>query len=161
VDEDRGQHLVVVGNVAGLVPATQAVIAVDLLGPEVFDAVQGHQVTAFEEDIPLQDLATLQLAEDILEDRAEAVGVNVVEDGPHLGIAGDGLKAEDSAEVVIDGAMHEGEQGRVLEGEQRQTGHQRVGRGEVRIAAWLREFLEALADEANEGIKVQVAALMP
>jgi len=133
----------------------------DFLRAKICDAVQGHQVTAFEEDIRLQDLAALQLAEDILEGRAKAVGVNVVEDGPHLGIAGDGLKAEDSAEVVIDGTMHEGEQGRALEGEQRQTGHQGVGQGEVRIPAWLRELLEALADEANQGIKVEVAALTP
>jgi hypothetical protein len=136
-------------------------IAVDLVGPEVFDAVQRHQVTAFEEDIRLEDLAALQLAEDIPEGRAEAVGVDVVEDGPHLGIAGDGLKAEDAAEVVIDGPMHEGEQGRVLEGEQGQTGHQGVGQGEVGIPAWLRESLEALADEADQGIKVEVAALTP
>jgi len=57
--------------------------------------------------------------------------------------------------------MAHGEQGRVLEGEQRQAGHQRVGQGEVGIPAWLRELLEASADEADQGIEVEVAALTP
>ena len=62
--------------------------AVDLGGAEVFDPIQGHQVAAFQEDVPLQDLAALQLAEEVPEDGAEPAGVHVVEDGPHLGVAG-------------------------------------------------------------------------
>src|SRR5258706_45572 len=70
-------------------------------GTEVFDAVERRQVTAFEEDIWLQDLATLQLAKHIAKDREEAIGVSLIEDLAHLSIAGDGLQAEDSAQVVV------------------------------------------------------------
>jgi hypothetical protein len=59
VDDDRPQQLVVVGNLAVSVRAAQAVVAVDLLGAEVFHAVQRHQVAAVEEDVLLQDLAAL------------------------------------------------------------------------------------------------------
>src|SRR5205085_2040675 len=95
VDDDRAEHLVVVGNGAVPVRSRHAIIAVNLLGGEVFDAVESHQVTAFEEDILLQDLTALYLAKDIFEDGTEVVGGNVVEDRAHLGVAGDGLQAED------------------------------------------------------------------
>src|SRR3712207_9195962 len=64
---------------------------VDLLGAEVLDAVQGHQVTAPQEDVVLQDLAALHLPEQVREHGAEVVRIKSVEDFPHLGVAGDGL----------------------------------------------------------------------
>jgi len=85
------------------------VIAVNLLGAEVFDAVEGHQVAAIEEDILLQDLTALKLAEEVLEDGAELVGMNVVEDLAHLGVTGDALQAEDRTEVMVEGTATEGE----------------------------------------------------
>jgi hypothetical protein len=53
MDDDRGQQLVVIGNRAVVVLATQTVVAMDLGRTEVFNAVQSHQVTAFQEDIIL------------------------------------------------------------------------------------------------------------
>jgi hypothetical protein len=64
MNDDRSQHLVVIGHFAILVMARHAVLAVNLLGGEVFDPVQGDQVTVFEVDIIFKDLAALRLAED-------------------------------------------------------------------------------------------------
>jgi hypothetical protein len=130
VDEDRAEHLVVVGNVAVLVMAGHAVVAVDLVGAEVFDAIEGHQVAAIEEDILLQHLAALELAEDVLEDGAELVGMNVVEDLAHLGVAGDAVQAEDRTEVVVEGTGTEGKERGILEGKEGEAGQQGVGQGE-------------------------------
>jgi hypothetical protein len=105
VNEGGSQHLVVVRHFAVVVLAAQAVLTVDLVGTEVFDPVQGQQVTALQEEVVLQNLAALQLAEHVTKHRPEVVGVQVVEDGPQLGIAGDGVEAEHRAEVVIQGAV--------------------------------------------------------
>src|SRR4051794_32573569 len=72
-----------------------------------------------------------------------------------------GPQAEDGAEVVIGAAATEGEQGGVLEGEQGQAGHQRVGQAEVRAAPLLGELLETTAGTLDQGVKVEVAALPP
>ena len=157
MDEDGPQHLVVVGGLAVVLPG-QAVVTVDLGGAKVFDPIQGHQVTALEEDILLQDLAPLQLAEEVLEDGAEVVGIDLIQDGAHLGVAGDGLQAKDRLEVVIQRPALEGEQGGILEGEEGQPGHQGVGQGKGGATALLREFLETTPDEGDQGIKMQVAA---
>ena len=62
---------------------------------------------------------------------------------------------------MVGAAATEGEQGGVLEGEQSQAGHQRVGQAEVRAATLLGELLEATADKLDQGVKVEVTALAP
>ena len=57
----------------------------DLLGTEVFDAVQGNEITTIEVDIVFENLGALELPEDVFEQRAELLGIDLVEDGPHLG----------------------------------------------------------------------------
>lgn len=131
----------------------------DLLGAEVFDAVEGDQVAAIEEDILLQYLAALERAEDVLEKGAELVGVHLVEDLAYRGVAGDTLQAEDRAEVVVESTAAEGEEGGILEGKEGEAGHRGVGQGEGRAAALLREGLESLADTLDQGVKVKRAAL--
>ncbi len=159
MDEDRCQHLVVVLRRAAVPLSRQALLAVDLVGAEVFDAVQANQVTAAQKDERLEDLAPLELAEDVSEGRAELDGVHVIEDAAHLRVAGEGLQAKDAVQVVIEGAPGEGQQGRVLEGEQGQSGHQGIGQGEGGATALLREFGEALAEALDQGVEVEVPAL--
>src|SRR5579871_4069116 len=89
------------------------------------------------------------------------VRANLVEDGAHLGIAGNGLKAEDRAEIVIAGAALEGKQGGVFETEQSQAGHQGVGQGEVGTATLFGYLVEPAAGELNERVNVKVSALPP
>src|SRR5262249_54000398 len=154
MNDHSTQHLVVVGNLAIAVLPRQAVLAVDLLRAEVFDAVERHQVVAFKEDVVLQNLAPLQLAEDVGEQGAKQQRVDLVEDLAQLRVAGDGLQAEDAAQVVIDGPATEGEQGRVLEGEQGQSGQQGVGQGVVGLTALLGDLLEALPRQSHQSVKV-------
>jgi hypothetical protein len=108
-----------------------------------------------------KDLAALRLAEDVLEQGSDLVGVNLVEDLAHLGVAGDGHKAKDSAEVVVQRATLEGEQRRVLEGEQGKTGHQGVGQREGGTATLVWDLLKALASQLYQSVKVEVFALLP
>src|SRR5436189_2399159 len=156
VNEGGPQQLVVVADCAVLVLPRQAMVAVDLLGREVFDPIQGNQLTTFQEDKLLQDLAALQRAEEVLEGGADLVRGHLVEDGPYLSIAGDGLEAEDRAEVVIQGATLESEQGGVLQAEQRQASHQGIGQSEGGAAPLLGQFLETTVGEGDQGIKVEV-----
>ena len=151
----------VVRNTAVLVRAGHAVVAVNLLGAEVFDAIEGHQVAAIEGDILLQDLTALKLAEDVLVDGAELVGMNVVEDLTHLGVAGDAVQAEDRTEVVVEGTAAGGEERGILEGKEGEAGQQGVGQGERRAAPLPRESLEPLADTLDQGVEVKMAALPP
>ena len=70
----------VVADVPILVVARHAVVAVDLLGAEVFDAIKGDEVTALEVDVVLKDLPALQLAEQVGKGRTQVVGINIVEE---------------------------------------------------------------------------------
>lgn len=156
VDEGRGQHLVIVLRFAVVALPRQALVAVDLVGAKVFNAVQAYQVTTVQKDERLEELAWLQQAADISESRAELEGIHVVQDATHLGVAGEGLETEDTVEVVIEGAVGEGQQRRILEGEQGQSGHQGIGPGEGGITAWLRKFGEALAEALDQGVEVEL-----
>src|SRR4051794_25338897 len=78
MDDDGTEHLVVVGDLPVGVLAGHAMVAVNLPGAEVFDAVEGNQVRAAKEDMVLQDLATLQLPEDVLEQGTKMIRVNLV-----------------------------------------------------------------------------------
>jgi hypothetical protein len=57
---------------------------------------------------------------------------------------------------VIQGAVREGEQGGVLEGEEGQAGHQGVGQGEGWAASRLGEFVEGTPGQADQGVEVEV-----
>jgi len=129
---------------------------VDLLGAEVFDAVECHQVATLEAEL-LENLGSVQLTEDVIEEGADVVRVNVVEDDSHLRIAGDALETKDRAEVVIQGASLEGEQRRILEGKQGESSHQGVGQSEVRFAALVGDSAEPLAGELDECVKMEMA----
>jgi len=129
---------------------------VDLLGAEVFDAVECHQVATLEAEL-LENLGSVQLAEDVIEEGADVVRVNVVEDDPHLRIAGDALETKDRAEVVIQGASLEGEQRRILEGKQSEASHQGVGQSKVGLPPWVGDSAEPLSCELDECVKVEMA----
>jgi hypothetical protein len=132
VDDDGAEHLVVEGNRAVVVRARHAVVAVDLLRAEVFDAVEGHQVVAVKEGVLLQNLAALHLAKDILEGGTKPDRVHLVEDLAHLGVAGDALQAEDRMQIVVQSTATEGKQRGVLQGEDGEARHQGVGQGIAR-----------------------------
>src|ERR1700722_4296369 len=161
VDDDRAEHLVVVRNFAVFVRPRHAVLAGNLGGAEVFHAVEGHQVTAFHEDIIFQNLAALELAKDVLESGTEFFGGNLVEDLTHLGVAGNARQAEDRMEVVVQRAATEGQQRGILQGKDSEAGHQGVGQGKRRAATLLRKGLEALANTLDQGVEVQMAAWTP
>jgi hypothetical protein len=132
VEENGSEHLVGVGDLAIAVVAGLAVAAVNLIRAEILDAVECDQVTTLEENILFEDLGSLELSEDICEGGADGLGGNLVEDGAHVGVAGDGLKAKDRAEIVIEGSPTESEEGGILEAEDGKASHQGVGQGEDR-----------------------------
>jgi len=140
------------------VPAGQTALAVDFGRVEVFDAVEGEQVTACMENVSLQDLVALSEPKDVAEDRPDLVGRDGIEDGAHLGIAGDALQAKYRPQVVIAGTPLEGEQGGIFEGEHGQGRHQGVRQGEGRLTPLVRQPCKTLAGTSHQGIKMQVPA---
>jgi len=139
----------VVGRFAIAVMTRHALFAVNLLGMEVFDPVQGDQVTAFQVDIIVQDLAALRHAEEVFEQGSNLLRADRVEEGPHLRIAGNGVQAKDGAEIVILGSALESKQGTVLETEEGQTGHQGIAQRELATAPRIGHILETAAGKLN------------
>ena len=116
---------------------------------------------AVQVDERFQGLAALQAAKDVAEQRPQVVGIDRIENGPHLRVAGDVVDAIDGAEVVIGilAALIEGQQGRVLEGEQGEGRHEGVAEGNVGAArACLGHLVKTGADEAEEGIGREILA---
>ena len=87
-------------------------------------------------DEAFQHLAALQATEDVAEQGPQASGIDRIEDGPHLGVAGDAVDPIDGAEVVVGvaAAVVEGQQGRVFEREHREGRHQGIGQGDFDLA---------------------------
>ena len=94
----------------------------DLGGGKIGRAVQRHQVVAVQIDETFERLAALQATEDLAERGPQARGIDRIENGPHLGVAGDAVDSIDGAEVVVGvaAAVVEGQQGWVLEREHRE-----------------------------------------
>ena len=63
---------------------------------KIVRAIQRLQIMSVEIDERFQRLATLQSAKDITEQRPQVVGLDRIEEGPHLGVTVD---AVDGAEV--------------------------------------------------------------
>ena len=92
------------GDAAAAMMLLQARVAMDFAGREIGRAVQRQEVIAVQIDERFECLAALQAAEDVLEQRPQVVGIDRVEDGPHLRVAGDvvdAVDAVDGAEVVV------------------------------------------------------------
>src|SRR5262249_23769395 len=143
------------------VVAGHAVLAVELGGREVLHAIQGDQVVQIKEKVIFQDLAPLQRRKDVSEQGTHVVGVNLVEDGSHLRVAGNVVKSKDTAEVVIQATALEGEQGRILEAEHGQTSHQGVGASKFWATTLLGKLVEALAGAVDQGVKMEVPTQAP
>ena len=107
----------------------------DLGGGEIGRAVQGHQIVAVEREEAFQRLAALQAPEDRAERRPQVGGIDRIEDGPHLRVAGDALDPIEGAEVVVGvpAAVVEGQQGRVFEREHGEGRHQDVVQGDFHL----------------------------
>ena len=122
MDQGRPQQLMGIGDVAVAMLLHQARGAMDLGGGKIGRAVQRHQVVAVQIDETFERLAALQATEDLAERGPQARGIDRIENGPHLGVAGDAVDSIDGAEVVVGvaAAVVEGQQGWVLEREHRE-----------------------------------------
>ena len=105
----------------------------DLGGGEITRAVERHQVTACPNRRNVPAPLPCCKRRKISNVRRPGHGI---EDGPHLGVAGDAIDAEDGAEVVVWVllAAVEGQQGGVFERKHRKRRHQDVGQGEFNLA---------------------------
>jgi hypothetical protein len=140
----------------------QAFVTMDVVGGgrEIRGTVQRDQVPTVEKGKRLQNLAPLQTAEDIAEAGAKDGRIDVIEDRPHLGIAGDVFDPEDRAEVVAEvvAALVEREQGRILESEHGECGHEGIAHGDRGVHTPVGDFVECGAEECIEGIGRQIRA---
>ncbi len=125
---------------------------------KIVRAIQRLQIMSVEIDERFQRLATLQSAKDITEQRPQVVGLDRIEEGPHLGVTVD---AVDGAEVVvgISTALVEGQQERILEREHGKRRHQGVAEGDFdRGRTRIGHAVEAGASQSEEGISGEILA---
>ena len=90
--------------------------------------------------------------------------VDRIEDGPHLGVAGDVVDAVDGAEVVVGvaAAMIEGQQGGVFEREHGEGRHQGIAQGEFDLARpRVRNRDEKRVEKSKEGVGREILAYLP
>lgn len=136
MDNDRGQCLKVIGRFAGLgVGFLQAIAREEFFGREVTGAIQGDQIAAFHEDKRFQQLASLGLSENGLKGRAQLIGIDNIQSGAHLGVAGNGVHAVDGLEIVFLGFSSpiKSQKRGVFEGEHGESGHQDIGQFNLRV----------------------------
>lgn len=153
-----------VSDAAAAMVLLQTRRTVDLAGREIARAIERQQVTALEIDEAFQGFAALQAAEDVLVQRPHIVGLDGVEYGPHLRVAGNALDAVNGAKVVVGvlAALVEGQQGRVLEGEHGEGRHQGVAEGNVDLAGpQVANAVEAGANQSEERVSGKILASLP
>ena len=136
----------------------------DFAGGEIGGAVQRQEVMAVQIDERFECLAALQAAEDVLEQDPQVVGMDGVEDGPHLRVAGDVVDAVDGAEVVVGiaAAFVKSQEGRILKGEHGEGGHQGVAQGyfgATRARVW--KSVKTGTDQLEEGVGGELFACLP
>ena len=136
MDQGGPQQLMGIGDVAVAMVLLQARGAMDLGGGEIRRAVQGQQVMVIPIKEAFEHRAALEATEDLAERDSHASRVERIQDGPHLGVAGDVVDPIDGAEVVrgVAAAVVEGQQGRIFEREHREGRHQGVSQGDFDVA---------------------------
>ncbi len=129
MDNDRGQGLQVISRFAGLGAGfLQAEGREEFFRREVTGAIQGDQIAAFHEDKPFQQLTALRLSENRLESWAQQVGIDNIQSGAHLGVAGNVVHAVDGLEIVFLGFSSpiESQKRGIFEGKHGESGHQDI-----------------------------------
>ena len=164
MDERGTQHLVGIGDAAAAMVLLQTRRTVDLGGRIIGRSVEGQEVAAVEIDEGLQGLAALQAAEDITEQGPQRVRIDRVQKGPHLRVGGDVVDAVDGAEVVVGIATTpvEGQEGRILEREHGDGGHQGVAEGDFGLPrARIGDFVKPAAELSEERVRGKIFARLP
>ena len=148
MDDNQAQHLMVVGDLAVTAGFDQTLGAVNVFGRIIVCAVAGEQVMSLVEDKGFEGLAALQLPKDAGEARPKLLWVDFVEDGAHLGIAGDCLHAEYGSQVdrIVLTLLIEGQERRGFEGKEGKPRHQSVGERNFGLGAGIINFLEFVTD---------------
>lgn len=125
----------------------------NLGGGEIGSTVQRQQVMTVQVDEAFQRFAALQTAEDVPEQRGQILGIDRIEDGPHLRVAGNAVDAIDRAEVIVGvlATLVEGQQGRVLQRKHGKARHQGVAQGDGRLLRTrVGEVVKPLMDKSKE-----------
>ena len=136
--------------------------AVDLLRGEVSGPVQRQQVVSGIEDQRFQRLAPRQLAENIAQRVPQTRGVHLVENLPHLRVAGNLPDAEQRLQVPIATTLVEGQQRGVVERKRREGRPQRVGPRTRRVwAPRIGDSRKAAAHQGLESVGRQMLANLP
>jgi hypothetical protein len=108
-----------------------------------------------------QGFAALQRAEHIAKQRPQTLGLQGVEDFPHLGVAGNLPDAEQHLQIAVAAPLVEGQQRRVLQRKHGEGRHQRVPQGNGRLGLpMIGNLAEALSQQglaraapATQGIR--------
>src|SRR5438309_11250910 len=100
-----------------------------------------------------QGLATLELAKEALEHRAEHLGGDRVKDFAYVRVARDSLNAVDGVQIALGALLVKGQERGRFEGKQGKGRHQRIRYSNVCLAqAVIRDVRKAISHQAKEGI---------
>ena len=154
MDQGCAEQLVGIGDMAPAMVLDHARSTMDFLGREVACAIKCQEVAAVEEDVILQDFASLEAAKDFVEQRPQCVGFDGIENGSHLGIGWNTVDCVDGAEVVvgITPPPIEDEQGRVFEREHGKSGHQGVSQRDRGPIPNIRDLIETRTESPEESV---------
>jgi hypothetical protein len=111
MDQGGPQQLMGIGDPAAAMVLDQARGAMDLGGGEIGRAIERQEIRAVEINEAFQHLGALEGTEDIAEAGPELLRIDGIEEGPHLGVAGDLVDPIDGTEVVegVAAALIEGQ----------------------------------------------------
>ncbi len=164
MDQGGTQQLMGISDAAAAMMLLQARVAMDFAGGEIGRAVQRQEVMPVQIDERFECLAALQAAEDVLEQGPQVVGIDRVEDVPHLRVAGDVVDAVDGAKDVVGiaAALVKSQEGRILEGEHGKGGHQCVAQGYFGASrARFGKGFKTGADQLEKGVSGKLFACLP
>ena len=90
MDQGGPQQLMGIGGVAVAMVLHQARGTMDVAGGKVGCSVEGQQVAAVQIVETFERLAALEATEDLANRGSQVCGIDRAQNGPHLGVAGDG-----------------------------------------------------------------------
>jgi hypothetical protein len=107
---------------------------VNRLGGEIARAIERQQIVAVKERHRFQCLATLELAKDAREHRAEQPGGDWIKDFAPVRVARDPRNAVDGVHIALRSLLVKGQERGRFEGKHGKGRHERIGSGNLDIA---------------------------
>jgi hypothetical protein len=154
MNDGQAKHLMVMGDDAVTAFLVETVWAMNFFGSKVGGAIAGDEVMIFPKDEGFEHLAALTLPKNAGERGAKMQGIDIIENGSHLRIAGDRLHAEKGREIerIIAAFIVESQQGRGFQGEESKPRQHNIHQRDAGFLAMVWDILERGTDDPNQAV---------